>query len=252
MERPNFLTKTFVYNLGRYVVYFLPFLISPFIAKPLSVLFDFVGYGQWIGFFYETAIVLLWLFCIGGIALADGLVARRKRKIAQQTAVEQTEMPEVSKLPIKNKSEKLPLVNVLILWSIAILCVLAISLQIGFQVKPFFDIGERNAAPQIWAKVMVIVKNVVKCVWIMYFLNAALKISAEIFKDVTDEKAKECLTWMTAGFFLMVFGIYDVVTACQDFTITYIIFYALFPLIHCLTKKSNVKSYLIILFIYLF
>lgn len=252
MERPNFLTKTFVCNLGRYALYFLPFLISPLIAKPVSVLFDFVGYGQWIGFFYETAIMLIWLFSIIGIAIADGVIAKKKRKLAKLTAVEQTELPEVSAMPIKKKKENLPLINVLLLSAISILCVLAISLQIGLQVKPFFDIGEKNASPQIWEKVMIIVKNGVKCVWIMYFLNASLKMSGEIFADITDQKAKEWLTWIIAGFFLMVFGIYDVVTSCQDFTLTYVIFYALFPIVHCLTKKSNVKSFLIILFIYLF
>ena len=248
MEKPKFLTNTFICNLGRYIGYFIPFLIAPFISKPFSALFDFVGYGQWIGFFYETATVLLWLFCIGGIAIADSTVAKKKRKLM----IEQTEMSEKDLLPVKKEKVLLPRINVWLLSLIAIFCVLAISTQIGFQVKPFYDIGEKNAAPQIWEKVMIIARNIIKCVWIIYFLNASLKMSAEIFKGVTDEGAKECLTWIIAGFFLMIFGLYDVVSSGQELKITYLIFYALFPVVHYFTRKSNVKSWLIIAFIYIF
>ena len=250
MERPKFLTDTFLTNLGRYALCFLPFLIAPVIAKPLALFFDFVQYGQWISFFYQLLIGLTWLFSLLALIIVDGQIRKKRKKCALATA-EQTQMREVLKMP-KQKSEKLPLVNVIVLSVIVFFCVIAISAQIGFQVKPFFDIGEKNVAPQLWGKVTVILRNIVKCVWIMYLLNAALKMSGEIFADVTDEKAKEWLTWIIAGFFLMAFGIYDVVTSCQNFTLTYIIFYALFPVIHCLTRKNNVKSCLIIAFIYLF
>ena len=67
--------------------------------------------------------------------------------------------------------------------------------------------------------------------------------------------------WLLAGAAILVFGVFDVFTSVVSYPITttgiligltYILFYAAFTAVYALTERSNVKSFLLIVLIYLF
>ena len=275
MKTPRFLTKRFLSNFIRFIAYFAVIIISPFIGDFLGGFFNRVFYGQWVPFFSEMWECVIWLLAINSVLIINAVCRKNARKKAALLAAEseetqtetQTPAPAqkcVDKLPerLAEKKERwrgpLPLKNVWIMAGLCALAVLIFTLQIGFHVKPFYEIGEKNTASELVYKVMLIGQDAVKCGWIVLFMRAALAMSEEIFASLGEEKRRSLgkwlpwLVWIVAGGILACFGVYDVLVYSANFALTYAFLYILFPVVYYLSKECGGRAYLVILFIYLF
>ncbi len=74
---PKFLTKKFIINAIRFVVYFLAVAITPYFAKPIAPHFDWVGYGFMRPMFVEVFTMIIWAIEAIIIALIE-LILRKK------------------------------------------------------------------------------------------------------------------------------------------------------------------------------
>lgn len=279
MKKPKIFTAKFTENLARYAVYFVLVIVTPLLAKPMALLFNWVSYGQLRGFFTELFTAIFWLLEFAALIGTENALKKKfaaKTVAAEETvastegseetaapeaaeaaeAVETAEAPKKKKRKKKTKEKKppappLPLKYVGILTAIVAACILLISAQIGFEVKPFYDIGEKVTGYELLEKIGVIVKNMVKCVWVLLFLKASLAMAEEGLKTY-GKAEKKWLVWLIAGALLMLFGVYDVFVSRNPFWWTYLLFYVAFTAVYYFTEQGDVKSYLLIMFIYIF
>ena len=228
--------------------------VTPFFAKMTSPWFIQISYNQLTPFFVNIVLTLLWLMEIGLIVGTERLI---KRKAAKKAAANATEEPQ-DKQEKKAKKEKkpvsvLPLKNVLIITGIILLCLTVVGLQIGFEVKPFYDMAYRVTSAYAYLNNLgPIIMALAKCLWIILILKAALGMGEAVFSVMNAKKLQTFLIWGVATLLLFVFGLYDIFSTENKYALTYVLFYLLFPLLYALAKKSDGKYYLIILFIYIF
>lgn len=237
----------------------------------MSALFERIDYNQTHIFYVEVCTAVLWIFEFLAIVITEKVIKKRAKKkaiAAKEQAeysteavesagagavAEESEKDSAEKKKPRSVSKPLPLKNVGILTAICLVCVLVISAQIGFKVKPFYDIGEKiTSGYDLLNKLGVLITNIVKCLWILMFVKAGVAISEEMFSFMKDGKGKQWTIGLIATAFVMAFGVYDVIASANPFAITYLAFYALFTLLYYLTNKSAVKTCLLILFIYIF
>lgn len=145
----------------------------------------------------------------------------------------------------------LPWRNVGTLLLITSACILLISVQIDFQVKPFYELGDKTTYSEMLNKGSELILNAVKCVWIVMLLRAALGLWESLL-EFWEISHVRFLKWVGAGAMLVLFGIYDVCATGNPFAWTYIAFYVAFTAIYYFSERSEVKSYLLTLFIYIF
>ena len=259
MKKPILLTGKFTENLLRYVLYFLLVAVTPFLAKPMATLFDWVSYGQLRVFFTELFTAIFWLLEFVALILIENAVRKKFTPQTEEVTEEITEEPQGEQLSKKKKKTKRVKVEVppLAIWRVGVLtaiaavCILVISAQIRFEVKPFYDIGEKVTGYQLLDKIGAIVRNAVKCVWITLLLKAAYAMSEELLPFLKAQD-KPWLGWLLAGAMLMLFGVYDVLVWRKPFAVTYLLFYVAFTAVYYFTEKRDAKTYLLILFIYIF
>lgn len=236
-------------NLVRFAVYMAFIIATPFIADLTSPWFVQISYDQLTPFFVDIVLTLLWLIEIGAIVVIEKLIKRKATKNAkitepkEQTAVKK-ERKEISVLPLK---------NLLMIVAIMIGCLVVVGLQIGLEVKPFYDMAQRVTSAYAYLNNLgPIIMALAKCLWIILILKAALGMGEAVFGVINAKKVQSLLIWLFAGLVLFIFGLYDVLFFENKYALTYVLFYALFPLLYALAKKSDGKYYLIILFIYIF
>ncbi len=263
MTKPKFFTPKFIENALRFLIYFLVVAVTPWLAKPFAPLFDWVGYSQLRGLFAEIFTVLFW----GLEALAMYFIARKlskKQTQTEETSIEETQEQEQEK-PKAKKAKKeplppMPLKNLLILTGICVACVLLVSIVIGFKVKPFYDIGEKVTGHQLFCRIAIIARNALKCIWLVGMLRACKGMADEMMATSLQGK-KEWLTWVLTGSILMLFGIFDIFTSVVSYpmkttqwllALTYFLFYIAFTAVHKFTEERAWKTYLLVMFIYLF
>ena len=145
----------------------------------------------------------------------------------------------------------MPLRNVLILFGISILCILIVSIQTGFQVKPIYDIGEKVTGYEIWNKIGWLGKSIAKCVWILLILMCTHEIACEALRTLSENKQKWLIPLFT-GVCLLLFGVYDVFVYDNPFAWTYLLFYVAFTAVYYLTDRNVTKTLLLVMLIYLF
>ncbi len=245
MTKPKFLTKNFIENALRFALYFLAVTLTPFLAKPIAPLFDWIGYSALRPMFVEVFTMVLWGAEAGAFVLIDYLVKRRRGGTGQE-------------LPVAEGKAPLPLQNVLILTLLCGVCIFAISAVIGFKVKPFYDIGEKISGQQLFCGIAIIVRNAVKCLWITSMLKCAKAMASEVIEA---QGGGQVCVWLLTGGILLLFGAVDVFTSVVSYplgvrgvltAICYLCFYAAFTAVYYFTEESTVKSYLLIVLIYLF
>ncbi len=261
-------------------MYFLAVIVTPFIAAVPVPLFDWVGYGQMRPFVKDIITIILWAVEMTVIlivekklekkaALADETISQTTEKTEngvgmsatnEKTAEENAQADTVKKAEKKPRTPKiktplLPMRNVFFLTGIVSVCILVLSAQIDFQVKPFYDIGEKVTGYDLFNKVGVIVRNCMKCAWIVWMLSITRKIALELSLLGKNDSQKQGLYF---GFYFglfMLFALYDVLTSglTLGFGITYFcLFYPAFMVIDGLTMKQSAKSFVLILLIYIF
>lgn len=280
MEK-TFAKKKFFTNLARYALYFVLVLVTPYFAKPIVPLFDWVGYGQMAGFVFELFTALFWAVELIILLIVEIVVRKKQRKRILQNAdadgalanamekrgnepldrtldasfkswVKAKDEAEILQAqPQKKKGEKqppLPLWNVLLLAALTIACVALISVQTGFQVKPIYDIGEKVTGHQLLNKIGILIRNCVKCV----FISLLLRESFEMADAIVGKDGSKWYVWLIGAAFVLAFGVFDVIRDANPFWWTYLIFYVAFTAVYALTKRNIGKTFALVLFIYIF
>lgn len=239
--------KKLLVNVGRFVLYMVLILITPYFAKMTSPWFIRISYNQLTPFFVKLVLTLLWLIEIGLIVLIERIIKRsaaKKAGIEKRAKGEKKERKEISVLPLK---------NLLAIVAIIIGCLVVVGVQIGLEVKPFYDMAQKvTSAYDYINNIGPIIMALAKCLWIIMILKAALGMGEAVFGVMENKAWRTFWIWLWATLVLFVFGIYDIFSSESKYALTYVLFYALFPLLYALTKKSDGKFYLIILFIYIF
>lgn len=216
-------------NLILYVTGFLAIILTPAGARLISPLLDWVGYGAMEGFFDELFTSIIWVVEIIIIALFCKKKFNRNILINSET-----------------KGMELPVRRILIISGIIVACILIISAQIGFQVKPFYDLGEKFNGYELLNNVGIFLRNIVKCVWIVVMMRAA-----QDFIEQISGRGNSRLPY--AGLvMLMTVGLYDIVMGINNLAVTYLFLYLIYGWIYILTDRSMIKTYLLVVLIYLF
>ncbi len=248
MTKPKFLTEKFIENAVRFAIYVLAIALTPFLAKPIAPLFDFIQFGSLRVLFTEVFTVIFW----GIEALIFSALERARRAKAEGQAQEK----EAAKT--KQKSAPIPLKNVWILTGICAVCVLIVSIIIGFNVKIFYDFGEKFTGLEMYCTIGEIARNVFKCMWIVALLRVSKCMAEEV---VAQTNVKEKWLWVLTGGILMLYGLFDVFTSVASYpmdvegaflAVAYLLFYVAFTAVYYFTEENKVKAYFLILFIYLF
>lgn len=223
------LDKNIYLNLMVFVIGIVAILFTPFVARIFSPLFNWVGYGSLLVFWDEVFTSVFWFAEIAILKIIY------KKKFDKNIISN----PET-------KGQELPIKRVFIITGIVIVCILIISAQIGFQVKPFYDLGKKFNGYELLVNCGVFLVNIIKCMWITIMLKAV----QDVFEEIIG-KGKMFIPF--AGLILLLtLGIYDVITSAYNLLETYLILYAVYGLIYLLTDRHMIKTYLLIMFICLF
>ncbi len=279
-----------LWNLARLVVYMLAILLTPFLAKPIAILFDPVVSDWWqrgdLRVFYTgLATAFLWLGEIIALFFLDRHLQKKfnvqidpaKPQLAkhkagaapQQTAQAeqpaQTEQEQEAAVTVDKTAEKATPIKskpktqllgwdrMIAIFLISVACVLIISAQIGFEVKVFYELGERVVLIDVVNFSGTAGRDIAKCGWIVLLIKAAFGLFEGIFEEAKiNTKAKKVFVYLCVTALILAFGAYDVLSTQNPFAWTYLLFYVAFVALYALLNRAPIKSYLLILFIYFF
>lgn len=217
------------YNLVVYIIAFVAVICTHFLARPIVPYTDFVGYGAMSPFFEILFTCILWVIEMFIIAYVY------KKKFG------------VSLLSNKEtKGQELPVKRIIIIAAVVVVCILTISAQIGFQVKLFYDLGEKFNGYELTNNAGIFLRNFIKSVWIVIMI----KLAQEFVEDISGKG--RCIYPFGGIVVMLTLGIYDIVAGMNNLTWTYFALYLIYGWIYILTDRSMIKSYLLIMFIYLF
>ena len=223
------------------------FVVTPFLAQLTSPCFVQISYDQLTPFFVDIVCTLMWLIEIALIVSVERLIKRKTKPTAPTEGKKKKEKKEKKPISV------LPLKNVLLISGIIIGCLVVVGLQIGLEVKPFYDMAYRVTSAYAYLNNLgPIIMALAKCLWIILILKAALAMGEAAFGVIDAKGLQTFLVWFFATLVLFVLGLYDIIFFENKYALTYALFYVLFPLLYALAKKSDGKYYLIILFIYIF
>ena len=285
-----------LWNLARLVVYMLAILLTPFLAKPIAILFDPVVSDWWqrgdLRVFYTgLATAFLWLGEIIGLFFLDRHLqkkfnvqidpakphAARRKAGAASKQTEQAEQPAqteqeqeaaatvantaenaekttpIKSAPQKPKTQLLGWDRIIAIFLICVACVLIVSAQIGFEVKVFYELGERVVLIDVVNFSGTAGRDIAKCGWIVLLIKASFGLFEGIFEEAKiNAKAKKVFVYLCVTALILAFGAYDVLSTQNPFAWTYLLFYVAFVALYALLNRAPIKSYLLILFIYFF
>lgn len=230
IEFKNNNTKISLYSMaGIYILAFMLIIITPFIAGIISPVFDYISYGQMRTYFTGLITSIMWTLELVIITI----FCKKKWNI-------------MILLNPKTKGKELSNKQMIILTVISIVSILFISWQIGFQVKPFYDLGNKISGYEVMGNVGQLFKNSIKCGWMVLMIRCAQKFCEEILG-----KGKRFIPYGGAVLMLTV-GIYDLCMGLTTLPITYFLLNLVFGYIYLLTDRSVIKTYLFVLLIYFF
>ena len=276
MER-EYSKQRLLQNIKRYAGYFACMALTALFFRGIfhedselrfTQAMDLIGYGQMRPCIQNVFIMLFWSMEMAAFYITDKRKIWRKRREVYEScqSVENTEQSQNDggRVALKEKSafifqkEKAPLLpmrNVVMLLALVAACILIMSAQIDFHVKPFYDLGNNVQGYDLFNRMSNVTLNIVKSVWIVWILHASREIALEISalaKKETDKRAVFLGVYM--GLFLL-FALYDVLTSGVSLSVgvTYfVLFYPCFVLVDALTKGQTAKSYILIMLIYIF
>ncbi len=240
----------------RFLTYFLLLAVTPFFAKPIAPLFDWIGYSLLRDMFAEIFVLIFWGIEALGLHFLEKYIAKRRKNGALNTEEEGSKKRE--KKAKREPVPPLPLKNVWILTGISAVCIFLASAVIGFKVKPFYDIGEKVMGYEFWCEIAVIGRNIFKCLWLVAMVGACKGMADEIVRTTCLQKGYYS-SLITGGIFLL-FGIFDVFTSVVKYplggrgvllALVYLLFYVAFTAVYYVTKESKGKSYGLFVLIYL-
>ena len=223
------LDKNIYLNLMVFIIGIVAILFTPFIARIFSPIFNWIGYGSLLVFWDEVFISVFWFIEIVILKLVY-------QKKYNKNVISNLEA----------KGQELPIKRVFLITGIVVACIIIISAQIGFQVKPFYDLGKKFNGYELLVNCGVFLVNIIKCMWITIMLKAV----QDVFEGIAG-KGKLFIPF--AGLVLLLtVGIYDILIGAYNLPVTYLILYVVYGLIYLLTDRHMVKTYLLIMFVCLF
>ncbi len=244
-------------NIIRYAIYFAAVVVVPFITPVFKLVFKRVYYGYLQNMIADTFTVIFW--CIGFIVIA--LLARKKKK-KERDALQHSNVVIHPETELKTEEGKrkgvppLPWKNVGVLTAISIFCVFFVSMQIGWEVKPFYDIGEKvMGMTEMLGKFAMLGKNCVKVVWIVLILKCSYEIADEVFFHLPESGKKTWSIWGGIGALMGLFGLYDVLISGMTTAMTFTYLLVIYPAIvaiYYFAQRRGVKAGLLILLVYIF
>lgn len=277
MNKPKFVTPKFTQCAIHFIVYFLAIAITPFLARPFAPLFDWAGYGLMRDMFIEVFIVIFWgiewLIIFKARELKEFFLhtGKKMKKVylslkGKEIVEEKTEVTECEETQLVEKKKKtrlqvrppIPMKNVVILTVLSVVCIFIMSVVTGFTVKPVYDIGEKVTGYEMYNKIGLLCRNVLKCFWVYGIVKAARGMADEIVDNMGVPNWSRYL--LHAGL-LLIFALFDVLVAPVIYpgakmklamALTYLLFYVVFVPVYALTEGSDVKAFLLTLLIYFF
>lgn len=276
MER-EYSRQRLIKNIWRYVGYFACMALTALFFRGVfhedselrfTQAMDLIGYGQMRPCVQNSLIVIFWAMEMAAFYITDKRKIWRKRRevyeACQNMENDENAENDGGRVALKEKNafifkkEKAPLLpmrNVVMLLVVVAACILIMSAQIDFHVKPFYDLGNNVQGYDLFNRISVIGLNIIKSVWIVWILKISREIAMEssaLGKNEADKRAIFFGIYM--GLFFL-FALYDVLTSGMSLGIgvTYfVLFYPCFVIVDALTKHQTVKSYILIMLIYIF
>ncbi|MBE7078582.1 MAG: hypothetical protein E7380_01830 [Clostridiales bacterium] len=243
-------------NIIRYAIYFATVVVVPFITPVFKLVFKKVYYGYLQNMIADTFTVLFW--CVAFIVIAV-LAQKRKKKERERLQLSDVIIHPETELNTEEKKKGLPPLpwkNVGILTAISIFCIFFVSMQIGWEVKPFYDIGEKvMGMTEMLGKFAELGKNCVKVVWIVLLLKCSYAIADEVFFHLPEGSKKTWSVWGGIGALMGLFGLYDVLISGMTTWMTFTYLLLIYPAIvaiYYFTQRRGVKAGLLILLVYIF
>lgn len=188
----------------------------------------FLFYGAMDLFFYEIIRTLIWILEICFI---------------QWLCIKLTGFSPVRSKETRGK--ELPFWRTIAISIIVIGCILIISSKIGWQVKPFYDLGEKFSGYELAGH-------------LAGYLSSFVKLFFAVMVIRTSQEALECLFPNTqniiwGGIFLFItYGLYEYCIHRYYLNTTYLFINLVYGSLYLLTKKSVGKTYLLIAAIFFF
>ncbi len=219
-------------SLSLAVIYCIAFgciIVTPIIAEQLAPMFDYIDYGALRHLFMEIITCVLWALEIVIIAI----ICKKHWNVS------------VLMNP-KTHGKELPAKNMIILAILSIVSILIISAQIGFEVKPFHDMGVKITGYELIGNIGMLFRNAIKCGFMVLMIRCAQKFTEQIIG-----KGRSRFIWGGLILFLTV-GIYELLIGANTLPLTYLLLNLLFGWIYLLTDRSISKTYLFVLLIYFF
>ncbi len=281
MQKINCNKAKITENIVCYVLIFLAVILTPILAQPIAKLFDWVVLdwsreGQLRPFFIELFTAIFWLVEWIGYSHLKKFLAKKAQlnnaaneteaavqEAAISNAVDKKQAKKAAKEAKKAKKATevkplLPILNVVVLFGLTAICIIVVTLQIGFKVKPFYELGDKTTYVKMLIKGGEIIRNLVKGMWIVCILKTSLTMAEEIVKGCKEktmdwrENQVSLLKWCIVVVLTLAFGVFDVILFANAFALTYIVFYMAFVAIYFFANQAPIKSYLLICFIYIF
>lgn len=267
MQRDNCSKAKIKENIIYYVLIFLAVVATPILATPIARLFDWASLswsqqGELRPFFVELFTAVFWLLeWLGFIYIRKRFMQKQAAAvdvneegiIEQEAAIADINQDKKTKKAKRAPKPLLPRKNVAILFLITVACIIVVTLQIGFTVKPFYELGDKTTYTKMVIKGGEVLRNVIKSIWIVSILKTAVSMMEEL--SVTDKLPKKyapLIKWIGVCLLAIGFGVFEMFVFGNSFFWTYILFYVAFTAIYFFTEYSPIKSYLLICFIYIF
>ena len=209
-----------------FVISVILMIVGKIIASLAAPLFEQINYGQLVECLVNVLNCVIWIVSI----LCLMLFVRKK------TGISILSNPKTRKQQLDNK-------NLIALFVIVSISILVISAQIGFQVKPFYDLGMKFTGNELLEHVSVWLLSSVKCVWMVILMKASQAYGERFSKN-------KYIPWGGIGLLLTV-GILDLVFVPTTLKFTYFLLNIVFGYGYKLTNQSVAKTYICILLIYI-
>ena len=197
-----------------------------FLSKLTAPYFDSINYGQNTKFFVGIVLCVSWAATLVIMVLV----------VYAKFGINLLTNPDTIGRELETK-------NLLIVIGLVMVSIFVISAQIGFEVKPFYDLGVKFTGYELMAKIAVILCNVIKCAWVV--------IMMEMVEDFMSHFNKKEIVPYGGIVLMLTAGLFDVAFSLVTLPVTYVLLYLVYGLIFRITHESVSKTFLCVVLIYI-
>lgn len=149
----------------------------------------------------------------------------------------------------ENEMKNLPIKRIFILYALTLTPIVLISWKLGWELKVLYDFGKNLTGGAMYAQIAYLAYTVPKMLavtLIIHFSHIFLENSIVLKND----NMKKYIPF--GGIILLfTFGLFELIFNYHELSLVYFFFSIYFGIIYLLTDKSIVKSYFLILILYL-